>query len=257
MPVGGSQFVKREAMGARKCDLLFFASNWGCEQAEQLYGVPAERLRVAPLGASWAPEMDDDELSRRVNARDPQTIQLLFVGKDWERKGGPLAVEIARLLHAGGQPVILNIVGCSPALPPETRAFTRIHGLLRRNHPEEADRLRQLYLGAHFLVVPTDAECFGIVFAEALAHAVPAVSRRVDAVPSIIEDGVNGILEDRDQPAEPYARRIREVFGDPNRYLTMAFAGREKYKSTFTWDACATTIVNGLEAVLQGKAGEQ
>jgi glycosyltransferase involved in cell wall biosynthesis len=249
MPIGGAAFAKREAIAARKCDALFFASSWAVNEAQHLYGVSPERLNVAPLGASWVPQMDDAELLQRVRSRDTALLRLLFVGKDWERKGGPLALDIARELHAGGQPTRLDIVGASPVLPEDARNFSRVHGPLRRSQPEEAAKLRQLFLQAHFLVVPTDAECFGIVFAEAFAHALPAVSRNVHAVPSIIDDGVNGILEDRAANASAYARRIREVFVNPARYESMAAAGRAKYKCRFTWDACASTIVSVLESL--------
>jgi glycosyltransferase involved in cell wall biosynthesis len=126
----------------------------------------------------------------------------------------------------------------------------RLYGLLRRNNTSEAEKLRALFLNSHFLVVPTDAECFGLVFAEALAHALPAVSRRVDAIPSIIEDDVNGVFEDRHAPAAIYAKRIREIFADRYRYEAMTKAARAKYKSSLTWDACAATIRDRLEAVL-------
>jgi glycosyltransferase involved in cell wall biosynthesis len=116
--------------------------------------------------------------------------------------------------------------------------------------PEESARLKHLFLHAHFLVVPTRAECFGVVFAEAQAFGLPAVSRAVQAVPSIVIDGVTGILEPADAPAASYGRRILALLRDRAQYRAMARAARDRYQATLTWERFAAKAAETIECAI-------
>ena len=145
----------------------------------------------------------------------------------------------------------LNVVGVRPDLSPADEAFVRCFGLLRRGVPAEAAQLRSLLTEAHFLVVPTVAECFGLVFAEAQAFALPPVSRAVDAVPSIILDGQTGIVQPREDGPEPYVRRMAALLaGDRDAYVAMALAGRKYYRERLNWPAFGTGVAQTIESTL-------
>jgi glycosyltransferase involved in cell wall biosynthesis len=221
----------------------------------RLYSLPRERFAEAHLGANWMPTQSTDELLMLAEARaqalqNGQPMQLLFVGKDWERKGGPLAMEIAADLHGQGQPVHLHIVGCSPPVPKCNRSFITVHGVLDLGKPESRAQLEALFLASHFLLVPTQAECFGIVFAESQGFAVPPVSRRVHALPSIILDGFTGVLMPRKAEASAYAIRLRHFVTNPEQYVGIATGGRERFLDEFTWQHTAQVIANGIVETL-------
>ncbi len=81
-------------------------------------------------------------------------------------------------------------------------------GCCGRRTRQRALRWRSCFCGRIFLIVPTTAECFGIVFAEAQAFGLPPISRAVDALPSVILDGETGLLFEREAPASAYVERI-------------------------------------------------
>ena len=200
--------------------------------------------------------MEAAELRSVIDSRPSDRLDLLYVGKDWERKGGPLALDIARGLRAGGVPnVALHIVGCSPQIPPADRELVRLHGFLNVQIPEESARLKNLFLRSHFLVVPTRAECFGVVFAEAQAFGLPPVSRAVQALPSIVRDGVTGILEPADAPAEAYCRRLLAILADIAQYRSMAYAARAHFESKLTWERFALGVIETIEKSLDVPRG--
>jgi glycosyltransferase involved in cell wall biosynthesis len=97
------------------------------------------------------------------------------------------------------------------------------------------------------MLLPTRAECFGLVFAEAQAFALPPVSRSVHAVPSIVLDGETGILEEPDAPASAYVSRILAQIQDRAAYRQMALAGRARFESLLTWEQFAERTVNIIE----------
>lgn len=252
-PMGAARFAAREREAARRATGIIYGSEWAKDDAVRRFDVAPERVHVQPLGAAWVPEENDEALAARVRARPRDRVELLFVAKEWERKGGPLALEIARGLQASGRvgPVRLNIVGVRPELAPEDAGLVRIFGMLRRSEPDEARQLRELLLGSHFLVVPTLAECFGLVFAEAQAFALPPVSRAVEAVPSVVLDGTTGLLEAKDAGPEPYVERMLALLeGDREPYVQMALAGRRHFHERLNWPAFGRGVARIVESAL-------
>jgi glycosyltransferase involved in cell wall biosynthesis len=249
------KFAAEEASAGRRMDGLCFGSAWACGEAKRLYGLESgDRLHVTPLGANWIPEAGQDEIFLRIEERLDRLadgeLELLYLGKDWERKGGPLAVEVARRIHASGRRVRLHVVGCRPPLGELAGpyGFVTVHGAIYQDDPEQSGRLAELFLRSHFLVVPTLAECFGIVFAEAQAFGLPPVSRAVDAVPSIICDGETGLLFAPDAGAEAYAERMLALIAQPAAYRAMARRAREWFTERLTWDRTAEGILAAIQA---------
>lgn len=248
MPLLGPRFARLDADAARRCTGLIFGSDWAAREAERLYGVERSSLHVQPLGANWTPDVSSDALKAIVEARPVDRLDLLFVGKDWERKGGPLAVQIASGLKAAGVTnVCLHIVGCNPAIPSGAQDFVRIHGLLRSSNPEQSAQLRDLFFKSHFLVVPTRAECYGLVFAEAQAFALPVVSCAIQSLPSIVLDKETGILEPKGAPADAFVRRILPLVRNRDAYLRMACNARSRYETDLNWDNFAEGIIQTIE----------
>ena len=251
MPVGAKRFAARERTAARRCAGLIYGSEWARADAVRRFDVPPAKVHVQPLGAAWVPRQDETAIEAAVLARPTGRVELLFIGKEWERKGGPLALEIARSLRASGLEVRLNIVGVRPQLELRDQEIVRMFGRLRRGDAAESAQLRELLLHSHFLVVPTLAECFGLVFAEAQAFALPPVSRAVDAVPSIILDGETGITQPKDDGPEPYVRRMLDLLaGDRGAYVRMALAGRKHYRERLNWPAFGHGVARIVESAL-------
>lgn len=253
VPIGAKRFARRERMAAQRATGLIYGSEWAKADAVQRFQVPPEKVFVQPMGAAWMPQQSEQEIEAAVLARPKDRLNLLFVAKEWERKGGPLALEIARGLRASGRvgEVRLNIVGVRPELQPADHEFVRMFGMLKRSDAAEAAKLRELLLASHFLVVPTIAECYGLVFAEAQAFALPPVSRAVDAVPSVILDGHTGILQPTGDSPEPYIKRILALLeGDRSAYVRMALAGREHFRDRLNWPAFGNGIARIIEKSL-------
>lgn len=270
-PLHTPRFSREECAATAQCRAVFTGSDWAVTEARKIYAIAPDRIFAAPLGANWLPPHSTPQLlqiaaTRAVSLSNPQApLQLLFVGKDWERKGGPLAVEIATLLRQRGQTVHLHIVGCTPNIPAAAQPITTLHGLLNLDNPTHRAQLQQLFLDSHFLLVPTQAECYGIVFAESQAFAVPPISRNIDALPTIVCDPsidppenvtanaqmeATGLLLPADAPASTYADRITALLSNPGAYIRMATAARARYESLLTWNHTAAAIIRNIEATL-------
>jgi glycosyltransferase involved in cell wall biosynthesis len=90
----------------------------------------------------------------------------------------------------------------------------------RRDSPD-------LIAAADLLVLPSLAEAFGLVLAEALYLGTPVVATRVGGIPEIVDDGIDGAVV---PPADSHAlgEAILELLENPERRGRMAEAGRQK-----------------------------
>lgn len=246
------KYQKQETIAARQLDGLCYSSAWAVGEGRRLFGptgrhgAPMESLlHVTEMGSNWVPGMSRDELLTRVDARPKDRVDLLFLGRDWERKGGPLAVEVTRLLREAGVAATLHVVGCKPEIALD---YVTLHGALYRTDAAQAATLSNLFLDSHFLLTPTTAECFGLAFGEAQAFALPPISRAVQALPAVVVDGVTGLLFDSAAEAPAYVARILALREDPTAYRRMAVAARDRFETLLNWDAMAGRLLEIIAA---------
>jgi glycosyltransferase involved in cell wall biosynthesis len=154
-------------------------STWAADSLRR-QGIPADRITVLPPGVDldlWRPR------ARRRGA-DGGKLRLLFVGGNFERKGGRMLLDVVRARFAGR--VELDVVTPEAV---EHGPDVRVHRVA-----PNTDRLRELYAQADLFVLPTRAECFGIATIEAMASGLPAIVGDVGGARDIVEDASTGWL---------------------------------------------------------------
>jgi glycosyltransferase involved in cell wall biosynthesis len=160
-------------------------SQWARGSLIEDYGVEASHIRVINPGAG---AMFFDLGRARVTRQSPITsrrVRLLFVGGDFERKGGPELLEV--MAGPLGEISELHLV-TSAQVEPRPNVFVH-HGL----HPNSAE-LQALFRDADIFVMPTRAECLGVALMEAAAAALPVVTTGDGAQGETVEDGASGLL---------------------------------------------------------------
>jgi glycosyltransferase involved in cell wall biosynthesis len=163
---------------------------------------------------------------------------ILFIGKEFERKGGHVLVEAfekvrkaignARLILVGSNPAVREIPGME------------IRGYVSRAHTGPGS-LTSLYRSSHLFCMPSQFEPFGVVFVEAMLHGLPCVGTTEWAMPEIIEDGKTGWVAPPGD-ADALAGRLIEALKDRQRLAEMGMAGRERALANFTWERVAEKI---------------
>jgi glycosyltransferase involved in cell wall biosynthesis len=228
--------------------LLIFSSEWAARTAIEFYGVAKHKVKVVPFGANLDVSLSLPEVKAMIKARSKKCIQLLFVGTEWYRKGGDIALEVAKELDAAGHAVELTIVGCQPKLA-SWPSFVKFTGPLYKTKKQDQERLRRLYEQAHFLLLPARAEAYGIVLCEANAFAVPCLSTYVGGIPEIVKDGINGMSFSLEATAKHYCDYIVDIIGNESYYETLALSAYNEYQTRLNWKA-ASRRVKGLMAEL-------
>lgn len=164
-------------------------SEWARQGLIDGYGIDSDRVTVVPPGVKVAEWRPPPRLQR-----DDGVVRVLFVGGNFERKGGPILLEAVRRLRAeafagpgAGRPRLeLDLV--TQGEVPEDDGV-RVHRTLGPNSPE----LRRLYHQADVFCLPTLGDCLPMVLAEAGAAGLPLVATEVGAVGELVRDGETGI----------------------------------------------------------------
>jgi glycosyltransferase involved in cell wall biosynthesis len=234
-----------ERLALRKSAAFICPSAWTARCAKQNYGMRPESIRVLPFGANLERIPTHEEATRRKGLG---TCRLLFLGVNWERKGGPIALETLQLLLAAGIDAELVVCGCVPPARVSHPKLTVIPFLSKRE-PSHIERLVQLLQSANFLILPTQADAFGIVFCEASSFGLPSIARNTGGVGGAITDGVNGYKLAPEEGAEAYARVILKLIQDPEAYHALCVSSRREYEQRLNWDAWGRGAKGTLEDV--------
>jgi len=238
----GIELDKRAFENAAHCML---ASTWTKHSAMNDYQIPEHKITVAPLGANLDSIPEIGSLKKEKN----KTCQLLFLGVEWERKGGQIALDTFYELQKDGVPVQLTIIGCVPPVAVTDKNITVIP-FINKHNKKEAEQLYEIFRNSDFLLLPTRAECAGVVFCEASAFGVPSISTDTGGVSTYVQDGVNGFALTLAATAVDYAEKIKAIFGDDAAYRALSISSRKKYDEELNWDTWGKTFHNIAENIL-------
>lgn len=174
-------------------------------------------------------------------------LNLLFVGRDWERKGGEKVLSALQILVNWGYDVQLTIIGANPE---QARNVCNIRIIEYVNKSSESDQAMyfEILSKAHFLLLPTKADCTPMVIAEANAFGVPAITTNVGGIATLVKEGKNGFLLNIDSTANEYANLVHKVFSDKKLYLDLSNSSRKEYEDRLNWTIWAERIIEtGME----------
>jgi glycosyltransferase involved in cell wall biosynthesis len=230
------QSIETDKRAMQKTVFNIFASTWAGEGATSQYALDNTKNIVLPFGANLNELPEEAALLNRSN--NTETVRLLFVGREWENKGGPTAVACLHDLRERNINAQLHVVGCM--VPAEVKNEHIIeHGFLDKNNPVDFEKLNSLYLSSHFFILPTKFEAYGLVFAEAAAYGLPSLGPNTGGVSSAMCNGATGKLLPINAEGKEYATQILHWWNDKEAYKIQIIQSRKMYVENLTWDAWA------------------
>jgi glycosyltransferase involved in cell wall biosynthesis len=233
-----------EQQAMNKAAHAIYSSDWAAAGALKHYQIDRDKLSVIPYGANLEIEHDDVDLAKAVSERRSDICTLLFLGVDWKRKGGDIAIETARMLNERGLETQLLVVGCK--IPGKRPSFAKELGFISKRTKEGQSRIAELLRTSSFLIFPTRAECSAIVLSEACAFGLPIITTDTGGIPTYVRQGLNGIRISPSEGAATYADHIYRLFHDRHSYRMMALAGWAEYKQRLNWKSSVQSLLSLL-----------
>jgi len=246
-----------EKTALANADGIIAVSNSMKEDAQQLYGIPPEKIRVIHNGVDvdhYKPTFDKEIISSYgINPNKPF---VLFVGRITRQKGIIHLVNGLPYLNGG-----IQVVLCAGApdtkeidlemrqLVEEVRAATNnqliwISKFLSRDH------IVVLYSHASLFVCPSVYEPFGIINLEAMACNTPVVASAVGGIREVVVPDQTGLLVDfkpgdNFEPKSPeqfsrdLAAAINQLMALPEKLKAMGMESRKRVEQHFSWRTIA------------------
>ncbi|MFS0722865.1 glycosyltransferase family 4 protein [Paenibacillus sp. 1P07SE] len=204
-----------------------------------------ERVKVIPNGF--------DEKRFKPISHENAVPQLITVCRLVPAKGLDILLHACAKLKRRNHSFVLHIIGDGPIrkeleeLAVELNLYDEIIFYGYMLHPEEFMPFFDIF------VLPSRAEAFGSVFAEAALCWLALVGTSVGGIAEQIKDGVNGLLvPPEDAPA--LADALEKLVSDPSYRYNMARAAWDRAKKEYSLERVISQI---KEVYLQNGSGAQ
>lgn len=207
------------------------SSEWRENSVVNHYGINRKQCAVLEYGSCI-----DTEGIRRTPLNDG-ILHLLFMGVDWERKGGEIAVETTRLLNERGIKTVLTVMGLK--VEPDScknREYINFIGFLNKNTPAEYERMKQIFCTTDILLLPTKAECSAVVFCEAADYGTAVVTYDTGGIGNYVVNDMNGYRLAEGSTPMQFADKIEEIWQTPGMLERMSLGARKVSKEKLNWD---------------------
>ena len=243
------QGIDLDKKAFQKVAHCMLASEWTKNSAVNDYGVNPEKISVVPCGAN----LDKIPVASDLHNMAADPCRLLFLGVEWDRKGGDITLETYHSLKQEGVNAHLQIIGCVPPVEISGDKQINVIPFLDKNKEEDLKKLYSILLQTHFLLLPTRAECAGVVFSEASAFGIPSISTDTGGVTTYVRNGMNGYALPYSAKGPEYARQIKKILDSPINYEVLKKRSRAYYEMNLAWDLWGQQFHKIAENCLQQK----
>lgn len=176
---------------------------------------------------------------------------ILFVGFPFKLKGVDLLIEAFKRVSPRHPDWSLKILGWFPDLAPFHKAAGG-HPKIFHHPPVYSTEMPRHMGSCGIFVLPSRTEAMGRVLLEAMACGKPRVGSRLDGIPTVIDDGVDGLLF-RPGDADDLAEKLDRLMGDADLRQALGAAGRERALREFGPHVYFPRLLNFYGKVLHRK----
>lgn len=214
------------------------------------YGAPIEKVKQYP----FASLSEKDLISKLLNTTEKQNLKnklginyekvVLFVGRMIPVKGVDILIESCRELPNN---VGVYLIGGSRT--EEYASLEKGYGVNNTHFIEHLplEQLKNYYLLADVLVLPTRGDTWGLVINEAMSFGLPVVTtNKCVAGLQLIEEGVNGYIVNVDDP-KMLGRKLCGIINDPDICVKMGLNNLDKIND-YTYENMARTVFDHISS---------
>lgn len=226
-------WIKKEKNIYQDARLVFTRSSHVTDSVINQYNIPPEKVACVYYGAN-VPSHTAPNPAKYVDKN------ILFVGINWLRKGGPDLVRAFEMVQKKHPDAKLTIVGTSPNVTMEN---VKVVGRIPMNEMEK------YYEQASIFCLPTTLEPSAVVFIEAQSHRLPLVVTNIGAAPDFTVNGENGYLVEVNHP-DQIANALIRLLDDPKLCEQMGRIGYQRTVERYNWDSVTARMKERIIASL-------
>jgi len=200
------------------------------------YGCDVSRAICVYAGSNIkAPSQVCRDISRYAKKK------ILFVGYDWNRKGGPLLIDAFNQVRKNHPDATLTVIGCQPKV---NVAGCEVLGRL------PIQEMPEYFARASVFCMPSLREPFGIVYVEALQNGLPIVAFDIGAAPDLVGNSHTGSLVACGD-VDGLATALCDLLDNPGYCQSLAARGVNLAQSRYNWPSVGRQIGRHIRTVVQ------
>ncbi len=201
-------------------------------------GAAKRKIKVIYPGVSGQEE--------REEITDHKSVNILFVGIWFERKGGTLLIDAFEELSKKYSSLKLTIVGPIPGNIKLNKIVKQIDFVPRNK------LMREYFPWADiFVLVPLKAEGLGFVVLEAMSFGIPSIVSNIYALAEIVENGKTGFVV-KPGSVEDLKNSLEVLINNESLRIKMGKAAKERYEKNFSVAVMNKKLLNVYKDVLGG-----
>jgi glycosyltransferase involved in cell wall biosynthesis len=222
--------LQQEQENYLHAERIICMSHWTATSVVQDYNISSSKVHIIPGGANLREDLLPDIDIKTNIPESLSPLRLGFIGKNWQRKGLPLILRVAEVLHQRGIAVEVAVMGVSPQDLPK-------HSLMKPlgfvNKSNDLERFVELVSQFHFGCLFSLAEAFGISNLECLRLGVPVLATRTCGIPDTVPEGLGFLFEPGSSP-KIIADLLESFVNNPNEYYQLRDQVAARAEE-FTW----------------------
>ena len=166
-------------------------------------------------------------------------------------KRGDIALKTCKLLNDNGIKTTLHIIGIKKLNDEVSKlSFVDNIGFLNKNIPQEYKLLLNTISFCHCLLLPTNAECAGIAFAEASAYGLPVFTYNTGGISNYVIDGENGYALPINSTELDFYRKI-EYCLKTGTLKELSVKGPALYRNRLNWNHWGGEVHHLIKSLLK------
>lgn len=235
-------FIEQRAVN--KASLIICSSKWAVNSIINDYRFPSAKTFVIPRGANIDSVPEKEKILER---KKTDVCRLLFIGRDWYRKGFDIAYETMKYIRSQGMPVKLTVAGSNP--PEEfIDKDVEVINYIDKNRKEGKERFDEIMINSDFFLLPVRAECVAVAFCEAAAYGLPVITRDTGGIKEVVVDGITGFTLDYKAGPEDFGKKIIELYKMDEEYYELSRSSRNFFEERLNWDAWGKDFKNSIDS---------
>lgn len=226
---------------------VIFSSEWARNAAINDYDITKSKIFVVPFGAN----IETFFLNNCEKINDNK-IHLLFIGVDWARKGGDIAIKTVYLLNKmqNKYKFFLDAIGGKPDYNVD-KDVINLYGFINKNDKKQLHKFYSIINSAYLNILPTKAECTSIALIEASAYGLPSITYNVGGTSTNVKNGVTGYCLDLKCDEHDFADKIMTLVNDRSLYNQLSENGLKYVKKVLNWDSWGKEVNSIIDSVIK------
>jgi glycosyltransferase involved in cell wall biosynthesis len=234
--------IERERDSYSRAQHIFCRSQECADQLIYDYGIPANKVSLLNWGPNFELELSPKILENRINSYRT-SLNLLFIGKDAQRKGLDKVLVFKKEMERLGHNVNLNIIGLEYSEIKNIPMGNNVHCHGHMN--PQSRRFSEIFELSHLGFLVSRKEALGIAALEYQAAGLPTILSGVDGMLSALRTST--CLVDPSDDLAPSVAIIHKLIesGSFDEWLNRAHIEFEK---ACTWNEILREIIREIEA---------